>query len=99
LQPIIKKEDLSYIDKRSLLSDVVSIDDLDVGQGNLEGDSILDDFDVCQGSLGGKSSCSSSFEDMNELMLLQDDYDANSILTSKQNQQFCVLNGFHPASI
>jgi hypothetical protein len=42
LQPIIKKEDLSYIDERSLLSDVVSVDDFDVGQGFLGGESIDD---------------------------------------------------------
>jgi len=57
LQPIIKNEDLSSIDERSLLSDVVSIDD----------------FDGDQVSLGGESSCSSYSEDMIELSLLLDD--------------------------
>ena len=58
LQSINENEDLSSIDERSLLlSDIVSIDD----------------FDVDQVSLGGESSCSRYFEDMIELSLLLDD--------------------------
>ena len=58
LQSINENEDLSSIDERSLLlSDIVSIDD----------------FDVDQVSLGGESTCSRYFEDMIELSLLLDD--------------------------
>ena len=58
LQSINENEDLSSIDERSLLlSDIVPIDD----------------FDVDQVSLGGESSCSRYFEDMIELSLLLDD--------------------------